>query len=393
MDYLVVLVAGLFAGTLGGIVGTGSSLVLMPILVVMFGPRQAVPIMAVAAFAGNLGRVLAWRREIDWRACAAYCVTAVPGAMLGARLLLAIPPGVAETALGVFFLALIPARRWLARHAFRLSRTHLMLLGAPLGVLTGVVVSTGPLTVPLFTFYGLERGAFLGTEAASSLGMYAAKAATFRALGALPLELLLHGLAVGATLMAGSFVGRVVVLRLSPASYRSLIDALMAISGVSLAVGRVPLIGSMLSPPALDLVIDTNVVLDWLAFRHPIGTTLEQALRSGRCRWLCTRAMRDELARVVGRGSLGRWTVDAPAVLAIFDTLAVETGAPEPLGAAEHLRCSDPDDQMFVDLAIARRAHALITRDRAVLRLASRARRLGVVIATPEMGLAHLGSP
>ncbi len=67
MDYLVLLVCGLFAGTLGGIVGTGSSLVMMPILVVMFGPRQAIPIMAIAAIMGNLGRVLAWRREIDWR--------------------------------------------------------------------------------------------------------------------------------------------------------------------------------------------------------------------------------------------------------------------------------------------------------------------------------------
>jgi hypothetical protein len=234
VDYLLMLVAGLFAGTLGGIVGTGSSLVLMPFLVVMFGPRQAVPIMAVAAITGNLGRVLAWRREIDWRACGAYCATAVPGAMLGARLLLAIPPGVAETALGVFFLALIPVRRWLARHEIRISAVHLALLGGPLGVLTGVVVSTGPLTVPLFTFYGLERGALLGTEAASSLGMYAAKVATFRALDALPLELLLHGLAIGATLMAGSFAGRVVVLRLSSAAYRSLIDGLMAVSGASL---------------------------------------------------------------------------------------------------------------------------------------------------------------
>ena len=209
-------------------------MVMMPILVVMFGPRQAVPIMAVAAIMGNMGRVLAWRREIDWRACAAYCATAVPGAMLGARLLLAIPPSVAETALGVFFLALIPARRWLARREFRISLVHLLLLGAPLGVLTGVVVSTGPLTVPLFTFYGLERGAFLGTEAASSLGMYAAKVATFQALGVLPLDVLLQGLVVGATLMAGSFVGRVVVLRLSSAAYRSLIDTLMAVSGVSL---------------------------------------------------------------------------------------------------------------------------------------------------------------
>ncbi|HEX2545571.1 MAG TPA: sulfite exporter TauE/SafE family protein, partial [Ramlibacter sp.] len=116
-DWLLLLVAGLAAGTLGGIVGTGSSLVLMPILVVMFGPRHAVPIMAVAAVMGNFGRVLAWWRDIDWRACFAYCATAVPGAILGASLLLSIPPGLAELALGIFFLVLIPVRRWLARRA------------------------------------------------------------------------------------------------------------------------------------------------------------------------------------------------------------------------------------------------------------------------------------
>lgn len=214
--------------------GTGSSLVLMPILVVMFGPRHAVPIMAVAAIMGNLGRVLAWRRDIDWRACGVFCTTAVPGAMVGARLLLTIPPGVAELALGVFFLALIPVRRWLARRDFRLRPLHLALLGAPLGLLTGLVVSTGPLTVPLFTFYGLERGAFLGTEAAGSIGMYAAKVATFQAFGAFPLEVLLQGLLVGLTLMAGSFIGRYLVLKLSPAAYRNLIDGLMLCSGLSL---------------------------------------------------------------------------------------------------------------------------------------------------------------
>jgi hypothetical protein len=234
MDIVFVLVVGLFAGTLGGIVGTGSSLVLMPILVGMFGPRQAVPIMAVAAILGNAGRVLAWRREIDWRACGAYCSTAVPGAIAGAWLLLKIPPGVAETALGAFFLSLIPLRRWLAHHEIRLARWHLALLGGPLGLLTGIVVSTGPLTVPLFTFYGLERGAFLGTEAAGSLGVYLAKAATFGTLGALPAEVLAQGLGVGLTLMAGSFIGRSVVLALSPGACRTLIDGLMLCSGASL---------------------------------------------------------------------------------------------------------------------------------------------------------------
>jgi uncharacterized membrane protein YfcA len=234
MDYLILLASGLLAGTLGGIVGTGSSLVMMPILVVMFGPRQAIPIMAIAAIMGNLGRVLAWRREIDWRACGAYCATAVPGAIVGARLLLSIPPGVAETVLGLFFLSLIPVRRWLARREFRITATHLMLLGGPLGILTGIVASTGPLTVPLFTFYGLERGAFLGTEAAGSIGVYLAKVATFQVFGALSPEVVMQGLGVGATLMAGSFVGRFVVLRLSQQTYRSLIDGLMLCSGVSL---------------------------------------------------------------------------------------------------------------------------------------------------------------
>jgi putative PIN family toxin of toxin-antitoxin system len=137
----------------------------------------------------------------------------------------------------------------------------------------------------------------------------------------------------------------------------------------------------------LDLVIDTNVVLDWLAFRHPIGAQLEEALISRRCRWLYTRAMRDEFARVVVRDSLARWTIDSAAVLAVFDALGVDMGSAPPLGAAERLHCCDPDDQMFIDLAIAQRAHALLTRDRAVLRLASRARRFGVLIATPEAWL------
>ena len=141
--------------------------------------------------------------------------------------------------------------------------------------------------------------------------------------------------------------------------------------------------------PTLDLVIDTNVVLDWLAFRHPVAASLEEALTSGRCRWLCTRPMRDELADVVARKSLRRWTIDADAVLGVFDALGVDVGAPPLLGAEERLRCSDPDDQQFIDLAIAYRAHALLTRDRALLRLASRARRLGVLVATPELWLRN----
>lgn len=234
MDFLIVLPLALVAGTVGGIVGTGSSMILMPALVWLFGPQQAVPVMAIASVLGNLGRVIAWWRDVDWRACAAYCVTAVPGVALGVRTLLAIPPGVAEAALGTFFLLLVPARRWLLARSINLSLLHLALLGGPLGFLTGMVVSTGPLTVPLFTFHGLERGVFLSTEAAASMVVYVAKLATFQGLGALPLGLVAHGLLTGTALMAGSFLGKLAVLRMSAAFYRSLIEGLMLTSGLLL---------------------------------------------------------------------------------------------------------------------------------------------------------------
>ncbi len=72
LAYLLVCGVGLLAGLLSGVVGTGSSIMLLPVLVFAFGPKQAVPIMAVAAVMSNLAKVMAWRREVDWRAFAAY---------------------------------------------------------------------------------------------------------------------------------------------------------------------------------------------------------------------------------------------------------------------------------------------------------------------------------
>ena len=234
MEYLVILAVALAAGTLSGIVGTGSSMMLMPFLVIFFGPKHAVPIMAIASILGNLGRVMAWWRLVDWRAVLAYSATAIPGAALGVNTLLTLPARAVHVALGLFFLSMIPVRRWLARHQLRITRLHLALLGGPIGFLTGIVVSTGPLSVPIFVSYGLDKGAFLSTEAASSLAIYCAKVATFEALGALPFDIVAGGLLCGAGIMAGAFIARRFVMHMSAATFKRVLDGLMLVSGLSL---------------------------------------------------------------------------------------------------------------------------------------------------------------
>ena len=234
MEYLFVLCVGLIAGTLSGIVGFGSSIMLMPVLVIAFGPLQAVPIMAIAAIMGNLSRILVWWRDVDWRACAAYSVTGVPAAALGAKTLVMLPPRIVELALRGFFLLMIPLRRWLAAHHLRLRLRHLAMIGLVVGFLTGIVVSTGPITAPIFLAYGLVKGAFLATEAAGSLAVYITKAITFRALGVLPLDAIIKGLITGSSLTAGSFIAKRFVLRFDPERFRLLMDGLMLVSGIAM---------------------------------------------------------------------------------------------------------------------------------------------------------------
>jgi uncharacterized protein len=234
LGFLFVLTVGLLAGTISGVVGTGSSIMLMPVLIYQYGPKQAVPIMAVAAVMANLSRILAWWREVDWRACLAYSVTGIPAAALGARTLLVLPAQTVDIAIGLFLIAMVPARHWLDRHQLRANLWHLAIGGAVIGFLTGIVVSTGPLSVPLFLFYGLTKGAFLATEAASSLGLYLSKSVTFERFGALTADVALKGLVAGSSLMFGAFIAKRFVLHLQPNVFRLLLDGMMLAAGASM---------------------------------------------------------------------------------------------------------------------------------------------------------------
>jgi len=236
LSLLLLLILGLVAGTVGGIVGFGSSVMLMPALVLMYGPRTAVPLMAVTALITNASRVMLWWREVDWRACAVYSVTAIPAAALGAKTLVTIPPRLADGVLGAFFILMIPARRWMADRGLRVGLGHLAVAGAAIGYVTGIVVSTGPINTPLFLAYGLAKGAFIGTEALGSLGMYVSKAIAFRSFGVLPNAIIVQALIIGSSLMAGSFLSKRLMLRLPAERFYLLMEAVLLVCGLTMLV-------------------------------------------------------------------------------------------------------------------------------------------------------------
>ena len=139
-----------------------------------------------------------------------------------------------------------------------------------------------------------------------------------------------------------------------------------------------------MSTDAPRIVLDTNAVLDWLYFRDPRCAVLAEAVTTHRVRWIASASMRDEIEHVMTRGSLGdRWPDGAASVRDGWQRWATTVDAEAPASPAA-LRCTDVDDQKFIDLAIEGRAVALLSADRAVLRLARRAIAWGLVISTVE---------
>ena len=140
-------------------------------------------------------------------------------------------------------------------------------------------------------------------------------------------------------------------------------------------------IGAGAAAPAL--VLDTNVVLHWLLFRDARCAALAEAIAAGRVRWIASAALRAELQHVLARGIRGDWTVNAESILHSWDRWATMVEATD-AAAPPSMRCTDKDDQKFIDLALQVRASALLSNDRAVLKLARRAGVHGLKILTVE---------
>ena len=124
-------------------------------------------------------------------------------------------------------------------------------------------------------------------------------------------------------------------------------------------------------------VLDTNIVLDVFLFADPAAQPLREALAQAHIRWISTAPMREELARVLGYPQIAKrmdfYPRCAEDLLRDFDAYShhVEVAPRAPL------RCKDPDDQRFIDLALAHKA-GLLSKDHAVLCMAKRLRALGV---------------
>ena len=128
------------------------------------------------------------------------------------------------------------------------------------------------------------------------------------------------------------------------------------------------------------VVLDTNILLDIFVFNDERAVDLKQAILGRRIQAVASQKTLAEFADVLSRPLFKLDEETQLAILAQWKSNAQQVDdsnlAPAPW------KCQDTDDQIFLDLAYQLRPTILISKDNAVLQLASRAAPDGILITS-----------
>jgi uncharacterized membrane protein YfcA len=232
IGWVVLIVGALVASLVGGVAGFGAGLIMLPLVSWAVGIRSAVPILTVTMLIGNLARIWWSRGDIDRAVVIRFVLGAAPATGLGTALYAGMPADWLGRFAGAFLIASVPLRRLLATDLFRMRLRHFPVLGAFIGLLSALVVTTGPLNTPFFLAYGLRRSAFIGTESVCAMAMHLTRGAALARYALLTGETVLVGTVLGGTMFAGAWLGRRLLERMSDRAFLNLIEAMLIVMGL-----------------------------------------------------------------------------------------------------------------------------------------------------------------
>jgi uncharacterized membrane protein YfcA len=232
LQWIVLASVALVASTLAAVTGFGGAAVLLPVLVAVFGVRQAVPILTVAQLIGNGSRAWFNRRELDRGVVGWFAIGAVPMALLGGYLFAKAPLSALTRLLGVFLLFIVLWRHVRPRQPKPYPVAAFAGIGAGASFLSALLGSVGPIMAPFFLAYGLVKAAYIGSEALATVVMHATKLVAYHQTAVLTQSGVLIGLALGPIMVLGSFLGKRIVDQLRERVFVTIIEVVLVVAGL-----------------------------------------------------------------------------------------------------------------------------------------------------------------
>ena len=235
MTIALIAAAAFAAWLLNTIGGGGGEFILILAVSHLLGAQAVAPVVTLGNLMGVPGRVLLFREYIEWRIVRWFLTGAVPGALLGAFLFTRTHAEWLQIVIAIFLISAPLQYRWGERErTFTMRVWWFLPAGFVVALLSGLLGGTGPVLNPLYLNYGAVKREMIGTKGFNALVMHAIKTGTYATFGALATGYVIYGVAAGIAALAGNWLGKRYLDRISAQRFRTFVTWLMLVSGVAM---------------------------------------------------------------------------------------------------------------------------------------------------------------
>lgn len=223
---LYVIVLGSFlAAVCNAAFANGGAMIVLAVTSAVLPVAAIVPLHSTLLIGSTTSRAIVFRHHIDWRIAGPFLVGSIIAVAIAARIYIELPDSIIAAAIGAVMLIAI----WLPGVSWRPRLRHPWAIVGFIHSFLSTLFAYGALLHAVILHTGLRRRQVVGTMAASLTGMSAFKIAGYALHGFdYSPYLLIIGLSIIAAL-AGTWVGKLLIERISESLFRSVFRLLVTV--------------------------------------------------------------------------------------------------------------------------------------------------------------------
>ena len=226
----------LLAFTIAGVAGFGAGLILIPVMVWLLGPREAIPIIGLVQLIAAVSRTALNWKEISWPVVKWQALGSLPTSAMASYLFVITPAPIFTRILGCLLLALVAQRHTRWGRGMTIKLRGFVLVGAANGLVSGFLGPSGPIEAPFYLAYGLTGVGFVGTSAAGIVLTQLPKISVYASNALLGTQGLYIAAAMGVSAVAGSVVGNRISSKIPDRWFLAVVESVLVLSGIALIV-------------------------------------------------------------------------------------------------------------------------------------------------------------
>ena len=222
----------IIGNSLSGVAGFGGGVVVLPVLVWVYGPEVAVPVVAISQLIGTTTRVWLAREHMNWKVVGWFAAGSVPFALLGSFLFISADTDLLIRIMGGGMIALVVLTQLPWAQRVKMTLWGFTPLGASAGFLAAVMGIPGPFAPVFFMAYGMVPLEYMASFSMSMLIIQVPKIAVYGS-GELLTPLVAGlGLSLGIIAIGGAYFGARLLRRIPEKVFTVGINAMVAAFGL-----------------------------------------------------------------------------------------------------------------------------------------------------------------